>query len=84
LPRAEQFPAAAQAQILLSKQEAVLRLPHQFQPFLRDLVARFGDASSVGTLDGKDVIYLIGGALIRERATLADACKRLAEAVRAT
>ncbi|MEO1985286.1 MAG: RuBisCO large subunit C-terminal-like domain-containing protein [Martelella sp.] len=33
---------------------------------------------------GKDVIYLIGGALIRERATLADACKRLAEAVRAT
>ncbi|AQZ50923.1 RuBisCO large subunit C-terminal-like domain-containing protein [Martelella mediterranea] len=33
---------------------------------------------------GKDVVYLIGGALIRERATLADACKRLAEAVRAT
>lgn len=32
---------------------------------------------------GDDVIYLIGGALIRERQTLVDACRRLGETVRA-
>lgn len=32
---------------------------------------------------GRDVVYLIGGALIRERATLVEACKRLCETVRA-
>lgn len=32
---------------------------------------------------GKDVIYLIGGALIRERETLVAACRRLCETVRA-
>ena len=32
---------------------------------------------------GRDVVYLIGGALIRERETLVEACKRLCETVRA-
>lgn len=43
------------------------RIDEVFQPFLRDLVARFGDASSVGTLDGKDVIYIAHSSVQRAR-----------------
>lgn len=37
------------------------------QPFLRDLVAKFGDASSVGTLHGRDVIYIAHSSVQRAR-----------------
>ena len=34
------------------------RADEVFEPELRDIVSRFGDASSVATLDGSDVVYL--------------------------
>ncbi len=37
------------------------------QPFLRDLVAKFGDASSVGTLHERDVIYIAHSSVQRAR-----------------
>lgn len=37
------------------------------QPFLRDLVDKFGDASSVGTLEGGDVIYIAHSSVQRAR-----------------
>ena len=37
------------------------------QPFLRDLVGRFGDASSVGTLYRQDVIYIAHSSVQRAR-----------------
>lgn len=43
------------------------RIDEVLQPFLRDLVARFGDASSVGTLDGRDVIYIAHNSVQRAR-----------------
>lgn len=43
------------------------RIDEVIQPFLRDLVAKFGDASSVGTLDGKDVIYIAHSSVQRAR-----------------
>lgn len=43
------------------------RIDEVMQPFLRDLVAKFGDASSVGTLDGKDVIYIAHSSVQRAR-----------------
>ncbi|MGJ8621305.1 MAG: IclR family transcriptional regulator domain-containing protein [Yoonia sp.] len=43
------------------------RIDEVLQPFLRDLVAKFGDASSVGTLDGKDVIYIAHSSVQRAR-----------------
>ena len=43
------------------------RIDEVLQPFLRDLVAKFGDASSVGTLDGQDVIYIAHSSVQRAR-----------------
>lgn len=43
------------------------RIDEVLQPFLRDLVAKFGDASSVGTLDGPDVIYIAHSSVQRAR-----------------
>lgn len=43
------------------------RIDEVLQPFLRDLVARFGDASSVATLDGSDVIYIAHSSVQRAR-----------------
>lgn len=43
------------------------RIDEVLQPFLRDLVTKFGDASSVGTLDGKDVIYIAHSSVQRAR-----------------
>lgn len=43
------------------------RIDEVLQPFLRDLVAKFGDASSVGTLDGPDVIYVAHNSVQRAR-----------------
>ncbi len=37
------------------------------QPNLRELVSRFGDASSVGTLDGENVIYIAHNSVQRAR-----------------
>ncbi|MDQ0314436.1 IclR family transcriptional regulator domain-containing protein [Amorphus orientalis] len=43
------------------------RLDEVMQPELRELVQRFGDASSVGTLDGHDVIYIAHNTVQRQR-----------------
>lgn len=43
------------------------RIDEVLQPFLRDLLERFGDASSVGTLQGKDVIYIAHSSVQRAR-----------------
>lgn len=43
------------------------RIDEVLQPFLRDLVAKFGDASSVGTLDKGDVIYIAHSSVQRAR-----------------
>lgn len=43
------------------------RIDELLQPDLRDLVAKFGDASSVGTLDGGDVIYVAHYSVQRAR-----------------
>lgn len=43
------------------------RIDELLQPDLRNLVARFGDASSVGTLDGCDVIYVAHVSVQRAR-----------------
>jgi len=43
------------------------RIDELLQPDLRDLVNRFGDASSVGTLDGCDVIYVAHVSVQRAR-----------------
>lgn len=43
------------------------RVDEVLQPDLRDLVGRFGDASSVGTLDGCDVIYVAHVSVQRAR-----------------
>ncbi|WP_112322956.1 IclR family transcriptional regulator domain-containing protein [Oceanibium sediminis] len=43
------------------------RIDEVLQPYLRDLVAKFGDASSVGTLDGTDVIYIAHNSVQRAR-----------------
>jgi IclR family pca regulon transcriptional regulator len=43
------------------------RIDELLQPELRKLVARFGDASSVGTLDGCDVIYVAHVSVQRAR-----------------
>ncbi|NNE87679.1 MAG: helix-turn-helix domain-containing protein [Silicimonas sp.] len=43
------------------------RIDEVLQPFLRDLVDKFGDASSVGTLDGQDVIYIAHSSVQRAR-----------------
>ncbi|MGD1876822.1 MAG: IclR family transcriptional regulator C-terminal domain-containing protein [Kiloniellaceae bacterium] len=43
------------------------RIDEVLQPDLRELVERFGDASSVGTLDGHDVIYIAHVSVQRAR-----------------
>ncbi len=43
------------------------RVDELLQPEVRNLVARFGDASSVGTLDGCDVIYVAHASVQRAR-----------------
>lgn len=43
------------------------RIDQVLQPNLRSLVERFGDASSVGTLDGDDVIYIAHYSVQRAR-----------------
>ena len=43
------------------------RIDEVLQPVLRDLVAKFGDASSVGSLDGGDVIYVAHASVQRAR-----------------
>lgn len=43
------------------------RLDEVLQPDLRELVAKFGDASSVGTLEGHDVIYIAHNSVQRAR-----------------
>lgn len=43
------------------------RIDEVLQPFLRDLVGKFGDASSIGTLDGRDVIYIAHSSVQRAR-----------------
>lgn len=43
------------------------RIDEVLQPEIRNLVARFGDASSVGTLDGCDVIYVAHATVQRAR-----------------
>jgi IclR family transcriptional regulator, pca regulon regulatory protein len=43
------------------------RIDEVLQPNLRSLVERFGDASSVGTLDGEDVIYIAHVSVQRAR-----------------
>lgn len=43
------------------------RIDELLQPDLRDLVERFGDASSVATLDGADVIYVAHVSVQRAR-----------------
>ena len=43
------------------------RLEEVLQPSLRELVEKFGDASSVGTLDGEDVIYIAHVSVQRAR-----------------
>lgn len=43
------------------------RVDEVLQPDLRELVERFGDASSVGTLDGDDVIYIAHVSVQRAR-----------------
>lgn len=43
------------------------RIDEMLQPFLRDLVTKFGDASSVATLDKRDVIYVAHNSVQRAR-----------------
>jgi IclR family pca regulon transcriptional regulator len=43
------------------------RIDEVLQPDLRDLVRQFGDASSVGTLEGNDVIYIAHNSVQRAR-----------------
>jgi IclR family pca regulon transcriptional regulator len=43
------------------------RIDEVLQPDLREVVERFGDASSVGTLDGQDVIYIAHNSVQRAR-----------------
>src|SRR5690606_6871325 len=43
------------------------RIDEFLQPDLRDLVRQFGDASSVGTLEGADVIYIAHNSVQRAR-----------------
>lgn len=43
------------------------RIDEVLQPDLRDLVRQFGDASSVGTLEGTDVIYIAHNSVQRAR-----------------
>jgi len=43
------------------------RVEELLEPDLRNLVAQFGDASSVGTLDGRDVIYVAHVSVQRAR-----------------
>lgn len=43
------------------------RIDEVIQPSLRELVSRFGDASSVATLDGDDVIYIAHYSVQRAR-----------------
>lgn len=43
------------------------RVEDLLQPELRNLVARFGDASSIGALDGRDVIYVAHVSVQRAR-----------------
>lgn len=43
------------------------RIDEVLQPDLRELVQQFGDASSVGTLEGQDVIYIAHNSVQRAR-----------------
>lgn len=43
------------------------RIDEVLQPDLRELVRQFGDASSVGTLEGQDVIYIAHSSVQRAR-----------------
>ncbi len=43
------------------------RIDEVLQPDLRELVGKFGDASSVGTLDGENVIYVAHNSVQRAR-----------------
>ncbi|WP_226941769.1 IclR family transcriptional regulator domain-containing protein [Pseudooceanicola spongiae] len=43
------------------------RIDEVLQPFLRDLVTKFGDASSVATLEQRDVIYIAHNSVQRAR-----------------
>ncbi len=64
---------------LLGLGSAVLltaRIEETLQPELRALVARFGDASSVATLDGHDVIYVAHHSVQRARRRMAFAGAR--------
>ena len=47
------------------------RIDELLQPHLRELVNTFGDASSVGTLDGQDVIYIAHHSVQRARRAMA-------------
>jgi IclR family transcriptional regulator, pca regulon regulatory protein len=47
------------------------RIDEVLQPNLRELVEKFGDASSVGTLDGEDVIYIAHCSVQRARRAVA-------------
>lgn len=47
------------------------RIEEVLQPDLRELVEKFGDASSAGTLDGEDVIYIAHVSVQRARRAVA-------------
>jgi IclR family pca regulon transcriptional regulator len=47
------------------------RIEEVLQPELRGLIERFGDASSIGTLDGHDVIYIAHVSVQRARRAVA-------------
>jgi IclR family pca regulon transcriptional regulator len=47
------------------------RIDVLLQPELRDIVEKFGDASSIGTLDGTDVIYIAHVSVQRARRAVA-------------
>lgn len=47
------------------------RINELLQPELRDIVEKFGDAASIGTLDGNDVIYIAHVSVQRARRAVA-------------
>jgi IclR family transcriptional regulator, pca regulon regulatory protein len=52
------------------------RIDELLQPYLREIVEKFGDASSVATLDGEDVIYIAHYSVQRARRAAAVAGAR--------
>jgi IclR family pca regulon transcriptional regulator len=65
--RDKRFHLKPRALTLGSAFYAAARIDEILQPDLRELVARFGDASSVATLDGADVIYVAHVSVQRAR-----------------